>query len=64
MKLIRVSEVAQLLAVREATVRKWIREGQLPVVKMGRVVAIKESDVEQMIRDNYVRRQGKKHGKN
>lgn len=34
--LLTTHEVAELLKIKEATVRKWIREGELPAVNLGR----------------------------
>jgi excisionase family DNA binding protein len=34
--LLTTHEVAELLRVKEATVRKWIRDGELPAVNLGR----------------------------
>lgn len=34
--LLTTHEVAELLKIKEATVRKWIRDGELPAVNLGR----------------------------
>jgi len=47
----RVSEVARELGVEESTIRKWIFEKRIPVVKLGRSVRIKPEDIEKMISD-------------
>jgi excisionase family DNA binding protein len=52
-KLLRPGEVAQRLAVSPLTIRKWIHLGQLPVVRLGRAVRIREEDIEAMIRLGY-----------
>lgn len=52
-KLLRIPQVAERLAVKESTVRKMVFERRLPIVKIGRVVAIPEDCIEKMIRDGY-----------
>lgn len=52
-KLLRIPQVADRLAVKESTVRKMVFEKRLPIVKIGRVVAIPEDYIEKMIRDGY-----------
>ena len=41
-------EVASILKVSDKTVRKLIREGQLPVVTLGREIRVKESDLQSL----------------
>jgi excisionase family DNA binding protein len=48
--LLRPNEVAIRLALSPATVRRWIFDGRLPVVKLGRAVRVRETDVEALIR--------------
>lgn len=43
-------EVAHLLRVSVYTVRRWIKEGQLPAYKVGRGWRIGEADIEQWLR--------------
>lgn len=52
-RLLRVPEAASRLAVKESTVRKLIFERRIPIVKIGRVVAIPEDCIEKMIQDGY-----------
>ena len=42
-----IEEITQMLSVHEQTVRRWIREGQLPGVLLGRKAGyrIRESDL-------------------
>jgi len=44
--LLTVAEVAVYLRVAQQTVRKWLAEGSLPVIRLGRSVRIRRSDVE------------------
>jgi excisionase family DNA binding protein len=39
------AEVSQLCKVSQRTVQIWIRSGALPVVRYGRIVRIRESDL-------------------
>lgn len=48
--LLRVTEVAERLALSPFTVRNWIAAGRLPVVRLGRAVRIRAEDVEALVR--------------
>ncbi|MFQ5598821.1 MAG: helix-turn-helix domain-containing protein [Nitrospiria bacterium] len=52
-KLLRVPQAAERLAVRESTIRKMIFQKRLPVVRIGRVVAIPENFIEELILKGY-----------
>ena len=41
-------QVAELLKLSEATVRKWCREGRLPAVKLGKSYRIRRSDLDRL----------------
>jgi len=41
-----VKEVAELLKVSEATVRRWIRDGELRAIEIGKGWRIADSDLE------------------
>jgi len=45
-KLYNIKEVAETLSVKQATVRSWIFQKKLPVVKLSRAVRVKESVLE------------------
>lgn len=45
----RAEEVAERLGVKVSTVRRWIFDRRLTVIKFGRAVRIPESEVERMI---------------
>ena len=51
MQLLTVEEAAGLLSCSEAAVRKWISQGRLAKVKVGRLTRLRESDVESLIND-------------
>lgn len=48
-KLLSQDEVAALLKVTKQTLIRWSKDGILPVVKIGRKVYYKESDVKRML---------------
>ncbi|GEO82928.1 helix-turn-helix domain-containing protein [Pararhodospirillum oryzae] len=50
--LLTVHEVADLLKVKEATVRQWIRDRQLRAVKFGREWRVAHVDLETFINQN------------
>jgi len=52
-QLITVPEAAQILRVKNGTIRKWIYGGQLPSVKLGGRVCLKTQDVREFIEGNY-----------
>ena len=45
-------EVSDLLRVSVYTVRRWIKEGDLPAYKVGRGWRISESDIDSWLRKN------------
>lgn len=45
-----VAEVAEQLKVHEKTLRRWIAEGRIPVVRIGRLVRISRDDLEAFLR--------------
>ena len=42
-KLLDIKEVSERLSIRENTLRAWIFQKRLPVVRLGRLVRIRES---------------------
>ena len=51
MEMLTVREVAQRLKLREYTVRDYIRKGNLPAAKFGRVWRVSETDLEAFIEE-------------
>lgn len=45
-----VDQVAAKLQVRSTTIREWIRKGQLPAVKLGRIYRIEPEQLERFIK--------------
>ena len=48
--LLTIKQAAKLLACSEAMLRKWIYERKLPLVKIGRLTRIRQSDLEGWVR--------------
>jgi excisionase family DNA binding protein len=44
--LLTIKDAAHSLACSEAMLRKWIHEGRLQIVKVGRLTRIRQSDLE------------------
>jgi excisionase family DNA binding protein len=51
-ELLRAKEAAQFLNVSENTVRMWIWQRRLPVVRLGRAVRLRRQDLEEVIERN------------
>jgi excisionase family DNA binding protein len=47
--LLRAKEAAQFLNVSENTIRMWIWQRRLPVVRLGRAVRLRREDLEKLI---------------
>jgi excisionase family DNA binding protein len=52
--LLTVAEAAELLNVKEPTIRAWIARRKLAYTKLGRSVRIPRDAIEQMVRDGMV----------
>jgi excisionase family DNA binding protein len=53
MQLITMSQAASRCAISARMIRKLIAKAELPVVRVGRCVRLREDDVEAMIRRGY-----------
>jgi excisionase family DNA binding protein len=51
-QLLTAKEAAALLCLSENTIRQWIWQRRLPVVRLGRAVRLKRQDLEQLIDQN------------
>ena len=51
--LLKTKEAAQLLNLSENTIRQWIWQRRLPVVRIGRAVRLRKEDLEQLIERNH-----------
>ena len=52
-QLLRVFQAADRLAMKPATIRKLIYQRRLPIVRIGRSVRVKDTDVELLISEGY-----------
>tara|TARA_B100001123_G_C14636349_1_gene759872 strand:+ start:298 stop:501 length:204 start_codon:yes stop_codon:yes gene_type:complete len=50
-KLFTADEVREALKVKMPTIRSWIHQGRLPVVRAGRIVRIRESVLTKIIEE-------------
>lgn len=50
--LLKTKEAAQLLNLSENTIRQWIWQRRLPVVRIGRAVRLRREDLEKLIERN------------
>lgn len=47
-------EVSKMLGVKESTIKKWLRNGDLPGIKTGKAWRIKKSDAQELINKGLV----------
>ena len=45
MTFLTIDETAQMLKISSRTVRRWIKQGDLPAIKIGKTVRILENDI-------------------
>lgn len=55
-KFLTTEQVAQILQVHPFTILKFLKEGQLNGIKLGRVYRIKKSDVEEFIEERMMKK--------
>lgn len=48
------AQIAEILDVHEETVRRYIRKGTLPAIKIGGVYRVKREDFERFLEDSRV----------
>ena len=56
--LLTIHEVAELIKMRESTIRAWIRDGELRAIKMGRDWRIAQKDLEAYLNAHANRPEG------
>ena len=61
MQLVTVLQAANRCAVSPRMIRKLIATNELPSVRVGRCVRLREDDVEALLRRGYTGRSGKNH---
>ena len=54
-ELLGIQDVSRLLKIRESTLRAWVFQRRIPVVRIGRLVRFKRSELERWIRDEHRR---------
>lgn len=52
--LVNIEEAANLLRLRPSTIRKWLHEGRLPKIKLGRRTLLRRGDLEEFITKGLV----------
>lgn len=50
-KLYAVKEIATMLKVHEVTVRRWIAEKKISVIKMGKQIRIEQSQIDKLLEE-------------
>ncbi len=50
MKLLSIAEAAERLNIKEDTLRKWLKEGKIKGIKLGKLWRIREEEIEELIR--------------
>ncbi|MDP2643151.1 MAG: helix-turn-helix domain-containing protein [Candidatus Peregrinibacteria bacterium] len=60
-KFLTTDQVAQILQVHPFTILKFLKEGKLNGIKLGRVYRIKKSDVEEFIEERMMKKPKKEH---
>jgi excisionase family DNA binding protein len=53
-QLMDVGETAEMLRLKESTIRSWILKKKIPYVKLGRRVFVRQADVLQIIASSVV----------
>ena len=48
-KLFNAKETAEILKVKEGTIRKWVAERRIPFVKIGTALRFKSDDIENIL---------------
>ncbi len=56
--LLTLAEAADRLGCSRATVKRWVAAGTLPTFRVGRVVRIRELDLERFVAEHTKRRSG------
>jgi len=53
LKLLKIHQVAEQLSVSPLTVRKWVKTGKVPIVRLGRAIRVREEDLHALMRVGY-----------
>ena len=52
-ELLGINDVSRILKIRESTLRAWVFQRRIPVVRIGRLVRFKRSELERWIRNEH-----------
>jgi excisionase family DNA binding protein len=52
--LLTIPQAAEVLGLSAATIRSWLSQHKVPVVKLGRAVRLKETDIRKLIEEGYI----------
>lgn len=55
-ELITLKEAASILSISRSTLRRWIAQGRLPCVRLGRLIRVRIADLDAFIRIGLDRR--------
>jgi len=55
-ELISLKEAAELLSVSRSTLRRWIAQGLLPYVRLGRLLRVRVADLDALVRIGFLGR--------
>ena len=49
MKLLTIREVSALLNASDSSIRRWIKAGRLPTIRLGRSVRLRQQDIDRLM---------------
>lgn len=52
-ELITLKEAASLLSISRSTLRRWIAQGRLPCVRLGRLLRVRVADLDALVRIGF-----------
>lgn len=58
LKLLTAEEVAQLLRVNRSSIYRWVEQGQLPAIKVGRIVRFNPETVKAVLEHGLAAKEG------
>lgn len=59
-RLLNVKEAAEKLSISPHTIRAWVFQRRLPHVQLGRRIGLREADLEEFVKRNFVPSKGDK----
>lgn len=58
-KLLSVSQLAEILGLKQITIYEWVHQRKIPFVKLGKRVLFRKQDIENFIESNRVAQNSK-----